>query len=183
MSRIKERDTRGARRGFTLVEILVASSLAAILMASVLTAYLFLGRNLTRLVNFQNQEVESRAALRYFTTDVGAGIRLTTATAAVLALTKPAASGTTAVTYTYSAAAGTLVRTGVEGTRTLLSDLTSFEFFYFNEGGTETSGSPQSVKAVEFVYTAAKGTAASGTQAAYKTVSPRVVLRNKPVLE
>jgi len=166
-----------------LVEILVATSISALVFAGVLAAYLFLGRNLTRLVNFQEQEVESRRTLRQMTDDVSTAIQLTTATSSALALTKPTSGGTTSVSYTYSAGNGTLTRTDAVGTQTILTGLTNFTITYFNESGTAITSSPQSVKAVEFSYSTASGTSASGTRATATTVSPRVILRNKPVLE
>lgn len=187
MSRISAHSSR--RRGFTLVELLVATSVAAIVLAGVLSAYLFLGRNLTRLMNTQQQDVQSRRALRNFTSDLSAAIQLSTATSSQLVLTKPKAGGTTTVSYVYAApspataANGTLKRTdnGVE--RTVLSSLTAFALTYYNEAGTAITPNAQSVKAVEFSYASAAGVASAGTQSAYTTVSPRVVLRNKPVLQ
>lgn len=161
---------------------MVAVSAMAIVFAGIFAAYLFVGRNLTRLVNFQRQEVESRRALRQFTQDLSAAISLTTATSTQIALTKPTATGTTTVSYTYSSANGMLTRTDTAGTRTILSGLTAFTLSYFNETGSSTA-STQSVKGVEFSYSSAVGTAASGTRASYTTVSPRVVLRNKPALQ
>jgi prepilin-type N-terminal cleavage/methylation domain-containing protein len=175
---------RSARAGaFTLVELMVALSLGAIVCAGVLAAYLFVGRNLTRLVNFQSQEVESRRTLQYFTADASAAIAVTTGTATDFALSKPTSVGTTSVMYAYSAAAGTLTRTDGAGARVILTGLTSLTFSYYNEGGTEITNSPQSVKAVELSYASASGSAASGTRASYTTVSPRVVLRNKQTLQ
>jgi prepilin-type N-terminal cleavage/methylation domain-containing protein len=186
MSRISDPDTgRGARdrRGMTLVEILVGTSLAAILAVAVLSAYLFLGRNLTRLVNFQEQEVESRRFLRYFTTEVSAAISLTTATATTLTFTMPTGSGNTTVSYVYTSGNSTVTRTAGGTSLPMATGLTAFTFTYYNEGNTAVSGSPQSVKSVEFAYTSASGSQASGTQASYRTVSPRVLLRNKQVLQ
>lgn len=162
---------------------MVATSLLAVVLAGVLAAYLFVGRNLTRLVNVQHQEVESRRTLRTFTQDLSAAIQLSTATTTVLTLTKPTASGgTVTVTYTYSSTAGTLVRTEAGANNTLLSGLTTFTITYYNEAGTVVTSSPQSVKAVEFAFASASGSANSGTKASYTTVSPRVLLRNKPAL-
>jgi hypothetical protein len=165
------------------VEILVATSVSAIIFAGILTAYLFIGRNLTRLVNVQHQEVESRRTLRYVTQDISAAIELTTATSSQLAVTKPTSGGTTSVTYSYSSANGTLSRTDSTGTQTLLSGLSAFTITYYNEGGTAVSSSPQSVKSVEVAFTSTAGSSNSGTLASYSTVSPRVILRNKQVLE
>ena len=182
MSRISVRDS-AARRGFSLVEVMIATSLLAVVLAGVLSAYLFVGRNLTRLVNLQEQEVESRRALRQFTQDVSAAINLTTATSSQLALTKPTAGGTTTVSYVYSSAAGTFIRTDSAGSQTVLSGLTTLTLTYYNERGSIVTSGIQSVKAAELSFSSAAGSAKSGTQASYTTVSPRVVLRNKPTLQ
>jgi prepilin-type N-terminal cleavage/methylation domain-containing protein len=173
---------RRSARGFTLVELMVAVSAMTIVFAGIFAAYLFVGRNLTRLVNFQQQEVQSRRALREFTQDLSGAVNLTTATSTQIALTKSTGPGTTPVTYAYSAANGTLTRTDSSGTRTLLSGVTTFTLSYYNESGSATT-STQSVKGVEFSYSSAAGTSASGTRANYTTVSPRIVLRNKPALQ
>ena len=39
--------------GFTLVEVLIGSTLAATILLAVISSYLFLGRNLTRLATQQ----------------------------------------------------------------------------------------------------------------------------------
>jgi prepilin-type N-terminal cleavage/methylation domain-containing protein len=182
MSRISVHRTKGGRRGFTLVEVLIATSLSAVILAAVFSAYLFLGRNLTRLVNVQQQDVASRSAVRQFTQDVSAAVQLTTATSSQIVLTKPSASGTTTVSYVYSAADRTLTRVAGSTTRTLLSGLTDFTVAYFNSAGGATAN-PGSVKAVELSFTTAAGSDASGTRARYASVSPRVILRNKPSLE
>ena len=162
---------------------MVATSLSAIVFAAILASYLFVGRNLTRLVNVQHQEVESRRTLRQVTQDVSSAIQLTTATSSQLSLTKPTSSGTTSVSYVYSSGGGTLTRSDAVGTQTLLSGLTDFTITYYNEGGTAVTSSTQSMKAVEFTFTSGAGSAASGTLAAYRTVSPRILLRNKAVLQ
>jgi hypothetical protein len=163
--------------------MLVATSVSAILFAGILTAYLFIGRNLTRLVNVQHQDVESRRTLWQVTADVSAASQLTTATTSQLVLTKPVSGGTATVSYSYSPNAGTLSRTDSAGTQTMLTGLTAFTITYYNEGGTAITSSPQSVKSVEFSFTAASGSSTSGTRASYTTVSPRVLLRNKQALQ
>lgn len=181
MSRSSAHSSR--HRGFTLPELLIAVTLSGILFAAILSAYLFLGRNLTRLVNVHQQEVASRRTLRQFTDDASAAITLTTATSTQLAMVKPTAAGTTSVSYAYNSSAGTLTRTDATGSRTLVSGITAFAFTYYNEGGTAITPAPQSVKSVELSFSTAVGNAASGTLARYVVVSPRVVLRNKPALE
>jgi prepilin-type N-terminal cleavage/methylation domain-containing protein len=186
MSRISDLRTQSRRRGqrgFSLVELIIATSLAAIVLAAILSAYLYVGRNLTRLVNTQEQETKSRRTIRQFTDDVSAAIKLTTASATSLVLTKPLASGNATVSYTYSSGNGTLTRTQSGASQTLLSGITAFNIEYFNEVGTTITSSAQSVKSVELSFTTAAGNSTTGTRATYASVSPRVVLRNKMPLE
>jgi len=314
---------RPAAPGFTLIEVMISMSLLAIICTAVISAYLFLGRNLTRLVNVQQQQVQSRRALRVFTQDLSAAIQLTTMTSTQIALSKPAGSGTATVTFRYAnapapdrpmsimvngtvvnnnlsfpstgvwttwattsivvslnpgsntiratattanggpnvdkidvtssgssspvsyqgedatfgnttfeninggytgtgyanyanatgsfvqwtvnqasatvsytyaapspstAANGTLTRTetvppAAATTQTLLSGLTTFTFNFYDVGGNAITSNPQNVKTAELSFTSAVGTAAIGTQASYVTVSPRVLVRNKAILQ
>lgn len=187
MSRISVPDTAARRAagrgGFSLVEVLVGSTLAAIVLAAVLSTYLFMGRSLTRLANSQEQDVKSRRALRLFTNDVSAAIQLTTATESTLTLTKTTAGANVTVSYVYSSAAGTLSRTQGTATQKLLTGLTACTITYYNPGGSVVTSSISSVKAAELSFSTSVGTAKSGTAAKYATVSPRVVMRNKPVLQ
>jgi len=165
------------------VELMVASGISAIVFAGILSAYLFVGRNLTRLVNTQHQEVESRRTLGRITQDVSAAVQLTTATATNLALTKQVSGTTTPVSYSYSSGNGTVTRTDSSGTQTLLNGVTAFAINYYDASGNAVTSGPQSVKSVEVSYTTGAGTSAAGTRALYSTVSPRVLLRNKPALK
>jgi prepilin-type N-terminal cleavage/methylation domain-containing protein len=201
MSRISAHSSRAcpgpvarAGRGFTLVELMVSLSVSAIVLGGVLAAYIFLGRNLARLVNSQHQQVQSRRTLVMFTKDLSTASVLSTATTSQILLTKPVSSGNATVTYTYTApspataANGTLVRTETlpsasPTTLTILSGLTSFTFSYYNGGGTAVTSSPQSVKTVEFSFASAAGSATNSTRTTFNSVSPRVVLRNKAVLQ
>jgi prepilin-type N-terminal cleavage/methylation domain-containing protein len=196
MSPIKGHRSSG---GFTLVELLIAMALMLMLMAGVLSAYLFLGRNLTRLANLQQQEIKTGQAMRYFSQDVGTASQLTLATSTIAGGTTTAAQFTLTpptgpnVTYTYTSAAGKLTRDTGGTAITLLSDITSFSINYFTELQTMSGAafSPAlaapanalSVKAIEFKFTTSVGTSAAGTLASYSANSPRVVMRNKSPLQ
>jgi prepilin-type N-terminal cleavage/methylation domain-containing protein len=181
MSRISVHSSR--RRGFTLVELMVATSVSAIVFAGILAAYLFMGRNLTRLVNTQQQEAQSRRALRQFTQDVSAGTQISVPASGQLWVTKPTASGTTTIKYVYSSGTGTLVRNDGADQK-ILSSLTALSYVFYSESGaTVTASNLQSAKSVQLTFSSSIGTSNAGTQSQITTVSPRVVLRNKPMLQ
>ena len=50
----------GPLRGFTLVELMLASVISAIVFAAIFSAYIFMARNLARMANFQQQQVQNR---------------------------------------------------------------------------------------------------------------------------
>ena len=94
-----------SRSGFTLVELIVGLTLSGVVMAAVLSSYLYLARGLARLANQQVLESEARRTLGYFTRDVqmASGIDTTvTLSATRVSLTVPTTSGTNTITYYYN---------------------------------------------------------------------------------
>lgn len=179
-----------------MVELLIGMSLTFIVMAGILAAYLFMGRNLTRMVNLQDQEVKNRRVLQLFTSDVSSAIQFTVATDSQVVISAPTAtSAVTYVTYTYVAGAsntGKLTRTtptdatgAAVATTTslvLLTGLSAFDFNFFTETNVATTNLA-SIKFAQCSYTAVIGSKATGTGSTYTTVSSRVLLRNKPALQ
>lgn len=159
----------------------MASSLSAIVFAAILSAYLFIGRNLSRLASNQSLDVETRRTLRQMTTDVSEAITLTTAGATTMTLTKLGPSGNVTVSYVYNSGTQQLNRTVGTTVTKLLSRAESLAFTYYAENGTTTTDT-KSAKSVELSFTIAAGTQSSGTLARYRSVSPRVIMRNKQVL-
>ncbi len=180
------------RAGFTLVELLVAVSLAGIVMTGMLTTYLFLGRNLVRLNNQQSLDEEHRRLLLEFSQDFRKAEAVTAASDTAVTFRVPTATTTFTITYTYTAGAnftGTLVRTTVPATttRTIANSLGSFDFDYFDASDTAVTNFPNkltSVKKVSFDYTAQAGYARTGTRTPVQTIaSARFLLRNARFLE
>ncbi len=180
------------RSGFTLVELLVAVSLAGIVMAGTLTTYLFLGRNLARLQNQQVLDEEHRRLLLEFSQDFRKAEAVTAASDTAVTFRVPTATGTFTITYTYTAGAsftGTLVRTTTPATttRTLAGSLGSFDFDYFDGRDTEVTAFPSkltSVRKVAFDYSVQAGYARTGTRTPVQTISSaRLTLRNARFLE
>ncbi len=180
-------------RGFTLVEMLVSMSLAATILAAVLSSFVFLGRNLTRLANYQTLETKGREALAYLRRDLAVAEAVksgTTPTASSVTLVLPAGE----ITYTYDSAAGSLHRqatTGANQDFLLLKNdrctCTTFAFDYQTvTGGAPTSqldassNVPYGIKQIQVHFVlATPGTQADATRTTYAAASARFLLRNK----
>lgn len=179
--------------GFTLVEVLISSALAAVLMAAVLSSFVFLGRSLTRLANRQTLEAKGRQALTYLRADFALAQAVksgTTPTSSSVTLTLPAGE----ITYTYDSTAQRLRRQANFGPNPDLSLLqndtcvcTAFAFSYYTTtNGTPTSQVtagvevPYSIKQIQVNFTLqTPGTASPATQSTYDVVSSRFLIRNK----
>ncbi len=181
--------------GFTLVELMVSLTLAMAIIAAVISSYLFLGRNLGRIVNQQTLEIEGRRALSAFTQDVRAASSISgTPSVTSVTLTVPSGASTTAVAWSYDNATGILTRTPASGTaRTMVSNLTSLYFRYYNDtGNAYDSGSApyttqtvymSGLKQMSLTFTAQTGAANNGTRTGvHSFASPRLLVRNRSLL-
>jgi len=185
-----------ARAGFTLVEVMVSCAIGALVMASVLTAYTFIGRNLARVSSYQALETESRKALTYLRRDFmqAAGVKSgTTPTDTAVTLVLPSGE----VTYTYSSETKTLRRQstlGAGSSFTLLHndscECPSFHFRYFTAtGGDPTSPTdlvpaatniPYSITQIQVAYVVeSPSTWTAQTRTRYEIASSRYVFRNR----
>ena len=174
--------TRRASPGFTLAELIVGLTLSSMLLLAILSSYLFLGRNLTRLGINQELEKQSRRALSYLAFDLRMTRSVSSATSTALTLVRP--EGT--VTYNYSG--GSLTRTasfGITPALVLFSNGQSFAFSYYTTGGgspaSQVTGQvvPLSVKQVDVAFSLAEGLRDSGTRTAFRAASARFILRNR----
>jgi prepilin-type N-terminal cleavage/methylation domain-containing protein len=179
--------------GFTLTEVLVSSTLAAIIMAAVLSSFVFIARNLARLSSYQALESESRVALAYLRRDFAAaqGVKSgTTPTDATVTLILPGGD----VTYTYDSVAGTLRRQATFGPvldriflHTSSCECTAFSFGYFTTSDaaptdqvTPTVNVPYSIKQIQVRFTVeSPATWSANTRTSYDVASSRFLIRNK----
>lgn len=180
-------------QGFTLVELLVAATLAAAVMAAVLSAFVFLARNFTRMANFQALEQQGRTALTYLQADLAEATAVkkgTTPTAATLTLALPGGD----VTYTYDSTNERLRRQATFGSSPDLYLLntpgcrcTDFSFSYYTgENGspvdqaTSATNMPLSVKQLQVRFSLETAVNENGqTRMTYAVASPRWHFRNK----
>jgi Tfp pilus assembly protein PilW len=91
------------RRGaFTLVEVMVSASLATMVLAGVMSAFLFIGRTGFNAGNYSEMEAQTRRALDRFATDARRATGVQWHSSHQLTFTLPTAgAGTTQVTYAY----------------------------------------------------------------------------------
>jgi prepilin-type N-terminal cleavage/methylation domain-containing protein len=185
------------RGGFTLLEVMMVTFISSFVFAGVLSAYIFLGRGLSRQVNEEGLESRTRLALFWFTQDVaaasavkaqnpGAGV-----TGTLMTLSSPSL-GTVyyACDWSGGAGKGKLTRQVNAGaTLTLLTHLTSFSLGFFDPSGNSITApstapaNPQAnIKQVDMVYTSTAGSAKTGNQSNFTVVSPLVILKNKALL-
>ena len=183
--------------GFTLFEVMLVTFISAFVFAGVLSAYIFLGRGLARQVNEQSLESRARLALFWVSHDVSTGISITAQnpgagiTGTLMTLNVPALGSVSyAVDWTGGTGQGILTRqVGANPSLTLLTNLTSFSFGYYDPAGNAVTvpaaapASPQiNIKQVYMSYTSSAGVAFTGSQSNYTVVSPRLILKNQALL-
>ena len=179
--------------GFTLVELMVTSALGAMVMAGVLSAYIFMGRNLARVSSYQALENESRKALAYLSRDFRQARSVKTGTTpkeSEVTLVLPSGE----VSYTYDSTQKTLRRQATFGAsqdfyllHTTCCECTSFQFYYY----TSTDGAPTDAVAAEdnvpysikqiqvgYVLESPSGWNAQ-TRTRFEIASARYILRNR----
>ena len=184
---------RPRRSGFTLVELLISTSLCAIILAAVLSTVLMISRSGYLLNNYIDMEKQARHALETFAVDarITKEVEWTRASqnaplTGITLITPDAAR----VTYTYNSGAGTLVRTDSTGTMTLISGIQSLSFtaYKYNDTTGLAAIVPASVALVDSIEAETKmvqislsaiRTRSTLADATNTVVSARFVLRNK----
>lgn len=120
------RDPRRPDRGFSLVEMLIGSTLAGVILTAVMSTFIFLGKSGASVGNYNDMESQSRRSLEEFAQDTrqGSAITWNSATSVTLIV------NSTNVTWAY--ASGTLTRQVSTGQpRTMITGISSFEFVGF----------------------------------------------------
>lgn len=92
-----------SRAGFTLVEVLIATTLGTIVLTGTLTAFLMIGRSGQLLYNYNNMSADARRSLEEFGQDVRMASNLVynSASSVTLTVTDNYASNANLVTYAY----------------------------------------------------------------------------------
>ncbi len=176
---------RRARSGFTLVEVLIGATLGTMILAGVLTTFLFLGRSGMNVQNYNDMESQARKSLELFAEDVRQASAISWSSSTTVTLTV----NTAPVIYTYESSSSTFFRRDATGTRALLTGVTSFTFKAYTITGAEITdfstatarnSASKNTKQLQLTLEAAR----SGTTLATATntvLSARFILRNKVI--
>lgn len=181
---------RGARAGFSLVEIMIGATLGSIVLAGVMSTFLMLARSGVSAVNYTTMDTQSRRALEEFAQDVRMASNVTWNSSSSITLTVPEnyTSTSNQVTYTWDSTVGSASYRcfyRVPGTSAATSpktiyirNVTTFSFARFNRlNGTTTSNA--STKRIQISMTVTT-TAQTVVAATDQLVSASYILRNKP---
>ncbi len=166
-------------RGMTLVELMVATSLGALIMAGVLTVFLFIGRTSVNMASYVDLESQARASLERFAQDARQASSITYSSSSVINLVV----NSTSITYGYDAGTAQFYRT-LNGTRTnLLTGISEFSFIGYKLDGTQVSLSNLALAGTNTkqIQLSLKAQRVNRTAAAVSNtvLSARYVLRNK----
>lgn len=175
----KARRSLGARRGFTLAEVLIALMLAGFVLSASTGSLLFLAKSTTSMGNYQDMNMTSRFALEHFASDARMTADVNSATATSVSLeVYDAMGGQETVVYTYEADPQTFSRTVSGVTDVLLEDVISLDLTYFNLLMAETT-QPLEIKEVQLQAVMRRDVLTVGNT--NEIISARFLMRNRAV--
>jgi len=180
-----------SRRAFSLVELMIGTSLSAVVMAGMFSAYLFLATNLTRLNTTESFDRRSQRAVTLFSRDIATATKIvsvdSTAASATLVMNVP--TGT--VTYAWSgsaAAPGALTRTvtvtesAATTVESLVSNVTAAVFTARDGNGNATS-TTFNTRQVQLTLTGALRSSAGATLATRTAASPNLLIASQALIQ
>ncbi len=171
----------------SLVEVMIGATLAAFVLAGVISTFLFLGRSGANISNYSEMESEARTGLEYFAQDTRQASDLTWNSATSVTLR---VNGTD-ITYSYSSANETFSRTMGSSTTDLVDGVSQFTFSGYMITGASVDLSDLTTAAKRDaasdvtkqlqVYLKASRSSVTVTTATNTVLSARYILRNKRV--
>jgi hypothetical protein len=174
---------------------MVAVGISFFVIAGMISAYVYMGRNLIRYSNQQDSETQIRRTLQMLASDVHSAADVTSFSATQFTLSLPYVHSDNSVTYytvtyTYDSTAKTLTRT-VAGTPppnvtrsslTLLSSVSpsGASLFEYRDGQDYPATNTLGIKKITLAsFTITTGSVSANTQLIRTGASPRFVLRSK----
>jgi prepilin-type N-terminal cleavage/methylation domain-containing protein len=183
---------RRRRRGFTLVELLLATTLSSIVMTGLMSSFVLVGKNGYNAANYSMMEAESRRALEIFTQEARMANNITWTSVNSVTLSVVDGASNYFVTYTYdSATTGNTARTfyrrlGTVGStspaQVLVRAVSDFAFRRYKvvNGADFAATNDLETKQLQITLRTVR-TGTTTVNATNAVLSARVVLRNKHV--
>ena len=189
--------SKATRRGFTLVEVLISTSIGSMVLAGVMSTFLMLGRSGANLANYSVMEAQSRRALEEFSQDLrmASGITWNSTSSITLRIPNNYTPTLGVVTYSYDSGTETFNRTprdpqSAAGTTMLLiTNVVSFSYARFDRinNPSTVDGTTKRIQLSMTASTAVTGSTVSGDTRKTRTVpgatniilSASYILRNK----
>ncbi|MEI7907033.1 MAG: prepilin-type N-terminal cleavage/methylation domain-containing protein, partial [Bacteroidota bacterium] len=185
-------EQEAARGGFSLVELMVATSLSGIVMTGVLSTFVLMGQNGYNASNYSMMEAESRRALEIFAQEARMADNIQWHSPSQVTLSVVQATGSYLVTYAYDVT--TTGETGctfyrrlggvrsVAAPHILVRKVTDFAFRRYKvvNGADFSATNDLKTKQIQIMLRIVR-TGATTVEASNAVLSARVVLRNKRV--
>lgn len=180
------------RRGFTLVELLVAAGLAGFILSGILTTFVMLGRSGYNASNYSVMEAEARRALETFSEEARLASNITWNSSNSVTLTVVGATGTYLVTYAYDPTTGggtskcfyrlPGAATSTSARRILVRNVSDFAFRRYKvvNGVDYSAANDLETKQIQITLRSVR-TGSTTVASTNAVLSARVVLRNKVV--
>lgn len=180
------------RRGFTLVELLVAAGLSGFILSGILTTFVMLGRSGYNAANYSIMEAEARRALETFSEEARLSSNITWNSSNSITLTVVNSSGTYLVTYAYDTTSGGNTSkcfyrlpgaaSSTSARRILVRNVSDFAFRRYKvvNGVDYSASNDLETKQIQITLRSVR-TGATTVAATNAVLSARVVLRNKVV--
>lgn len=172
------------RRGFTLVEVMIAASLGTMVLAGVMSTFLMLGRSGANVANYSVMESQARRALEEFSQDVRMANAITWNSASSITLTIPNNYAPTAgvVTYAYDSSTKKFYRTprdstSASGQTDLIRNVVSFSYARYDRIN-NPAAQDMTTKRIQISMTA-RTTSNTAVGASNIILSASYILRNK----
>ena len=174
-------------RGFTLVEVLIGSSLGAFVLVGVLSSFLMLGRSGTNIAFYTEMEAQIRRSLETFSQDLRMANNVTWNNATSITMTVPqnytGAIPVNTVTYAYDSGAQNFYfvpgndAAATAGKTVLLRNITNFAFSRYNRLDSAATTDVET-KRIQLSLTA-RNTARTVVGSSQSAISASYILRNK----
>lgn len=176
-----------ASSGFTLVEVMISAALGSVILAAVISMFLFIGRSGANLTNYAEMEKQARNGLEYFAQDSRQASDMDWNSATSITLT---VNGS-AVVYAFDSASGDFTRRASGSTITLIEGINTFSLDGYMITGAKVDTSDLTTVAKRNtasgvtkqiqIYLKSARTSNTVNTATNTVLSARYILRNKQV--